>query len=100
MFVLLSNLLGMIPTSFSTTSQIAVTGTLALMVFLTVTLVGFWRKGIGFLSMFWVASAPLALRQQLDLYVCLRPIHYFPGVPSPSRVCSAPTLGSSSSISK
>jgi F-type H+-transporting ATPase subunit a len=62
MFVLLSNLLGMIPTSFSTTSQIAVTGTLALMVFLTVTLVGFWRKGIGFLSMFWVASAPLALR--------------------------------------
>ena len=62
MFVLLSNLLCMIPTSFSTTSQIAVTVTLALMVFLTVTLVGFWRKGIGFLSMFWVASAPLALR--------------------------------------
>src|SRR3546814_10978059 len=26
-----------------------------------------------------------ALRQQLDLYVCLRPIQYFKGVPSPVR---------------
>jgi isocitrate dehydrogenase len=25
----------------------------------------------------------VALRQELDLYVCLRPIHYFKGVPSP-----------------
>jgi F-type H+-transporting ATPase subunit a len=62
MFVFLSNILGLIPMSFTTTSHIAVTATLALMVFLTVTLVGFYRKGIGFLSMFWVSSAPLALR--------------------------------------
>ncbi len=62
MFVFLSNILGLIPMSFTTTSHIAVTAVLALLVFLTVTLVGFYRKGIGFLSMFWVSSAPLALR--------------------------------------
>ena len=30
-------------------------------------------------------SLNVALRQQLDLYVCLRPIRYFKGVPSPVR---------------
>jgi isocitrate dehydrogenase len=30
-----------------------------------------------------IRSINVALRQQLDLYVCLRPVHYFPGVPSP-----------------
>ena len=25
----------------------------------------------------------MALRQELDLYVCLRPVRYFKGVPSP-----------------
>jgi len=30
-----------------------------------------------------IRSLNVALRQLLDLYVCLRPIHYFPGVPSP-----------------
>src|SRR5574338_763646 len=30
-----------------------------------------------------IRSLNVALRQQLDLYVCLRPIQYFDGVPSP-----------------
>jgi len=30
-----------------------------------------------------IRSLNVALRQQLDLYVCLRPIRYFPGTPSP-----------------
>lgn len=30
-------------------------------------------------------SINVALRQKLDLYVCLRPVEYFPGVPSPVR---------------
>jgi isocitrate dehydrogenase len=30
-----------------------------------------------------IRSLNVALRQLLDLYVCLRPIRYFPGVPSP-----------------
>lgn len=67
MFVFLSNMLGLIPMSFTTTSHIAVTAVLAMLVFLTVTLVGLYRKGIGFLAMFWVSSAPLALRPVLAL---------------------------------
>ena len=30
-------------------------------------------------------SLNVALRQELDLYVCLRPVKYYPGVPSPVR---------------
>jgi isocitrate dehydrogenase len=30
-----------------------------------------------------IRSLNVALRQQLDLYICQRPIRYFPGVPSP-----------------
>ena len=74
MFIFLSNMLGLIPMSFSTTSHIAVTATLALMVFLTVTIVGFVRKGPAFLAMFWVSSAPLVLRPVLAL---IEVISYF-----------------------
>ncbi len=31
-----------------------------------------------------IRSLNVALRQKLDLYVCLRPVRWFPGVPSPS----------------
>ncbi|MGB4825919.1 MAG: F0F1 ATP synthase subunit A [Paracoccaceae bacterium] len=74
MFIFLANILGLIPMSFTTTSHVAVTAVLAMMVFLTVTLVGFFRKGIGFLSMFWVSSAPLALRPVLAM---IEVISYF-----------------------
>jgi isocitrate dehydrogenase len=30
-----------------------------------------------------IRSLNVALRQELDLYVCLRPVRYYPGVPSP-----------------
>lgn len=64
-FILFANLLGLIPMSFTTTSHVAVTVVLALLVFLGVTILGFVRKGPGFLKMFWVSSAPLALRPVL-----------------------------------
>ena len=32
-----------------------------------------------------IRSLNVTLRQELDLYVCLRPVQYFPGVPSPVR---------------
>jgi isocitrate dehydrogenase len=32
-----------------------------------------------------IRSLNVALRQQLDLYVCLRPVRYYPGTPSPLR---------------
>ncbi len=65
MFIALSNLLGLIPASFTTTSHIAVTATLALAVFITVTALGFVKNGLGFLSLFWISTAPLPLRPVL-----------------------------------
>jgi F-type H+-transporting ATPase subunit a len=63
LFILGANLLALIPTSFAPTSHIAVTAVLALAVFITVTAIGFYKHGMGFLKLFWVASAPtLALR--------------------------------------
>ncbi|AXX99318.1 F0F1 ATP synthase subunit A [Profundibacter amoris] len=64
-FIVFSNFLGLIPMSFVTTSHIAVTVVLALLVFVSVTLLGFYLHGIKFLGLFWVSSAPLALRPVL-----------------------------------
>jgi F-type H+-transporting ATPase subunit a len=61
-FIVFSNFLGLIPGSFTTTSHIAVTAVLAVMVFLFVTILGFVKNGAHFLGLFWVSSAPLALR--------------------------------------
>ncbi|MEM7745199.1 MAG: F0F1 ATP synthase subunit A [Pseudomonadota bacterium] len=66
-FILFSNLLGMVPGSFTTTSHIAVTGILALGVFVSVIVIGFMKHGTGFLKLFWVDAAPLALRPILAL---------------------------------
>jgi F-type H+-transporting ATPase subunit a len=65
MFILVSNFLGLLPMAFTTTSHIAVTGVLAMFVFLTVTILGFVKNGFGFLGIFWVSSAPLVLRPVL-----------------------------------
>jgi len=61
-FILFSNFLGLLPMSFTTTSHIAVTAILAFAVFFTVTILGFVKNGAAFLGLFWVSSAPLALR--------------------------------------
>ncbi|MBC7132289.1 MAG: F0F1 ATP synthase subunit A [Roseovarius sp.] len=74
LFILFANMLGLLPMAFTTTSHIAVTAVLAMMVFLTVTIVGFVRHGAGFLSLFWVSSAPLPLRPVLAL---IEVISYF-----------------------
>ena len=66
-FILFANLLGLLPKSFSTTSHIAVTAVLALFVFLGVTILGFVKNGAHFLELFWVKSAPLALRPVLAI---------------------------------
>ncbi|MEI4472576.1 F0F1 ATP synthase subunit A [Frigidibacter sp. MR17.24] len=61
-FIVFANFLGLLPKSFSTTSHIAVTAVLAILVFLGVTILGFVKNGSHFLGLFWVTSAPLALR--------------------------------------
>ncbi|MEM8803524.1 MAG: F0F1 ATP synthase subunit A [Pseudomonadota bacterium] len=73
-FILFSNFLGLIPMSFTTTSHIAVTAVLAFAVFITVTVIGFVKNGAGFLSLFWVSSAPLPLRPILAV---IEVISYF-----------------------
>lgn len=67
MFIVFANFLGLLPMSFTTTSHFAVTVVLAMAVFLTVTILGFVKNGAGFLGLFWVSSAPLALRPILAI---------------------------------
>ena len=74
LFIITSNLLGLLPMSFTTTSHVAVTVVLALAVFLGVTILGFVKNGIGFLGMFWVTSAPVAVRPVLAV---IEVISYF-----------------------
>ncbi|KRW95828.1 F0F1 ATP synthase subunit A [Paracoccus sp. PXZ] len=64
-FILFANFLALLPKSFSPTSHIAVTAVLAVLVFLGVTVLGFVKNGAHFLGLFWVSSAPLALRPVL-----------------------------------
>lgn len=72
--VLMGNLLGMLPYSFTFTSHIVVTFTLALVVFLTVTAVGFYRHGLHFFSLFAPHGAPVWL---LPLVVPIEMVSYF-----------------------
>lgn len=61
-FIVFSNFLGLLPMAFTTTAHLAVTATMALAVFFFVTILGFMKHGIGFLGLFWITAAPLALR--------------------------------------
>ena len=60
-FVLVLNMLGMIPYSFTVTSHIVVTFALAALVFIVVTGIGFARHGLGFLKLFKPEGLPTAL---------------------------------------
>ena len=74
MFVVFGNLLGLVPMAFTVTSHIAVTAVLAMAVFIGVTVIGFARNGVKFLDLFWIRSAPLAVRPILAV---IEVISYF-----------------------
>ncbi len=59
-FVLFGNLVGMIPHSFTFTSHLVVTFTMALSIFVVITAIGFARHGLHFLHLFFPSGAPLA----------------------------------------
>ena len=59
MFVLAANLIGLIPYSFTVTSQLIVTASLALLVFFIVVIYGFWRNGLHFLNLFVPKGVPV-----------------------------------------
>ena len=72
------NIVGLVPGSFTVTSQLAVTATLAVMTFLIVVVVGFLRNGLGFFKLFvpsgvgLVMAVPLALIEFISFMV--RPV--------------------------
>ena len=74
MFILFSNLLGLIPYSFTITSHIIVTFALAAVVFIGVTIVGIVRHGFHFLRLFVPEGVPVAL---LVLLVPIELLSYF-----------------------
>jgi F-type H+-transporting ATPase subunit a len=58
-FVLFANVLGLVPFAFAVTSHIVITATLALLVFATVLIYGFWRNGLRFLKLFVPSGIPI-----------------------------------------
>jgi F-type H+-transporting ATPase subunit a len=61
MFICVSNLVGVIPYSFTISSHLIVTATLALMVFFTVLTYGFYKNGLKFFTIFVPSGIPIAI---------------------------------------
>ena len=61
MFVLICNMVGMLPYSFTVTSHIIVTLVMALFIFISVTIIGFIKHGFKYLSLFVPKGVPLVL---------------------------------------
>src|SRR4051794_5471006 len=59
MFILVANIVGLIPYTFTITSHIIITVSLALLVFLTVLVYGFWKNGLGFFKLFVPSGIPI-----------------------------------------
>ena len=76
-FILLGNLLGLIPYSYTFTGQIIVTFALAITVFIGVTIIGIVRHGFGFVRLFVPHGVPVVLLVLLVpieiLSYCIRP---------------------------
>ncbi|MBT5900149.1 F0F1 ATP synthase subunit A [Pelagibacteraceae bacterium] len=73
LFVLVANLLGMLPYSFTVTSHIIVTFALAFFIFIGVTVVGFAKHGISYLKLFVPSGVPIFL---LPLIIVIEVISY------------------------
>jgi F-type H+-transporting ATPase subunit a len=58
-FILAVNLIGLIPYTFTVTSHIVITAVLALSVFLTVIVYGFWKNGLHFFNLFVPKGIPI-----------------------------------------
>ncbi len=74
LFLLFGNLIGMIPYTFTFTSHLVVTASLAMVVFIMVTLVGLLKHGLHFFSKFVPRGVPIAL---MPLMIPLEIISYF-----------------------
>ena len=74
MFILFGNLIGMIPYSYTFTSQIAVTFTLAAIIFIGVTIIALFKHGLKFFTFFFPSGVPIGLA---PLLIPIEIISYF-----------------------
>ena len=74
LFILFANVLGLVPYSFTVTSHLIVTLSLALTVFIGATIIGFIRNGAGYLKLFVPSGVPAVL---LPLVVVIEIVSYF-----------------------
>jgi F-type H+-transporting ATPase subunit a len=59
MFILVANVIGLVPYTFTVTSHIIITASLALLVFFTVIIYGFYRNGLKFFRLFVPSGIPI-----------------------------------------
>src|SRR5436305_11969706 len=74
MFVLVANMMGLIPYAFTVTSHIIITVSFALLVFLTVVIYGFWQHGLHFLKLFVPSGIPIYI---LPLVTAIEVLSFF-----------------------
>ncbi|MEA2886631.1 MAG: F-type H+-transporting ATPase subunit a [Bradyrhizobium sp.] len=74
MFVAVSNLVGIIPYTFTVASHIIITAALAFLVFFTVLIYGFWKNGLKFLKLFVPSGIPIFI---LPLVVFIEIFSFF-----------------------
>jgi len=61
MFICVSNMIGIIPYAFTVSSHIIVTAALALLVFFTVLVYGFYKNGLKFFKLFVPSGIPIVI---------------------------------------
>ena len=61
MFIAVSNIVGIIPYTFTISSHIIVTAALAILVFLTVLIYGFYKNGLKFFKLFVPSGIPISI---------------------------------------
>jgi F-type H+-transporting ATPase subunit a len=72
-FITVVNVISLVPYTFAVTAQIIITASLALLVFFTVTVYGFWKHGLHFLNLFVPKGIPIYI---LPLVVAIEVISY------------------------
>src|ERR1700738_735649 len=74
MFILVANIVGLIPYTFTITSHIIITVSLAMVVFLTVLIYGFYKNGLKFFKLFVPSGIPVFI---LPLVVFIEVFSFF-----------------------
>jgi F-type H+-transporting ATPase subunit a len=74
MFILFANLIGLIPYGFTVTSHLIITAALALLVFFTVIIYGFWKNGLAWLKLFVPSGIPAFM---IPLIVVIELLSFF-----------------------